>query len=660
MLHITKVLTTGAATAGKTCTKHYIFDKPPPKQYTSTDVFDPMYRHYTFYSTDADSCEWKKATLDDTLAMIKNHISSGNQDLEFDEDLGLPDDQLDAQTPTGDNLETRSSSRRSIAIKKLLDPNLKLSGKILELQWIHFVDGGGQSEFLELLPALVSNVCVTLYVIDLTRKPDDLCNDHFTINDRPQRKRQTHLTGKKMFERFFKTICSQKDCDRCKVMFVGTHYDRPEALRNLEKWNGFIMEFFNEHNTEGKVKIIKTRTNDNIHAIDANCREEGDDQQKKTSNDMRKKLTSCCVERKVAIAHFFIEEDLKSSVLAQKHSGILSFSECKEITKQYATENTLKEALQYFHELSEFLFFQRKHSELDGLVFTKPGVLVRIISRLIKVANHCRGDCTYLTKFWKWGIISDADLKEVSDYNLPDEQFDITTYYRPKLFEGNEFLNVLQNLFIAASYADCSAYFIPCVLPPCSNDGDIDKRTCDFMKRNHPLLVTFEGHSIPRGLFCGLVTYLMDKSEWKLRSGNDQNYRTLIEFEIPGKYKLVLVEDFKFMRVHVAQTTPNMLRLKIRDNIATGVKTISKRFYGNEDSNIMNPDASFECSCSYTTVSHVATVTPCGTEIVKPRLVCEESSEDVPFTEDHYIWLRDTEDPQHAGIHILAKSACCM
>ena len=34
VLNITKVLTTGAATAGKICTKHYIFDKPPPDQYT--------------------------------------------------------------------------------------------------------------------------------------------------------------------------------------------------------------------------------------------------------------------------------------------------------------------------------------------------------------------------------------------------------------------------------------------------------------------------------------------------------------------------------------------------------------------------------------------------------------------------------------------------
>ena len=42
-----------------------------------------------------------------------------------------------------------------------------------------FVNGGGQSEFLELLPALVSNVTVTIYVIDLSRKPDNFCNDFF-------------------------------------------------------------------------------------------------------------------------------------------------------------------------------------------------------------------------------------------------------------------------------------------------------------------------------------------------------------------------------------------------------------------------------------------------------------------------------------------------
>ena len=73
MLNITKILTIGAATSAK----HYFFDLLPPNQYTSTDVCDPMERHYCSAVVDPnDPCKWKIATLDMTLAMIKDSIIS--------------------------------------------------------------------------------------------------------------------------------------------------------------------------------------------------------------------------------------------------------------------------------------------------------------------------------------------------------------------------------------------------------------------------------------------------------------------------------------------------------------------------------------------------------------------------------------------------------
>ena len=176
------------------------------------------------------------------------------------------------------------------------------------------------------------------------------------------------------------------------------------------------------------------------------------------------------------------------------------------------------------------------------------------------------------------------------------------------------------------------------------------------MKKNHPLLLTFSRGSIPSGLFCGVVTYLMDVCGWKIRSGNEQNYRTLIEFEIPGKYKLVLVEDFKFIRVHAAQTARNLVRLKVRENIADGVETVGKKFYGTEGDSIMYPNASFECSCPRSQeLSHIVSVVSHETDAMERRLVCEESGEGVAFTADHFDWLREDEDPRSSGIYICSS-----
>ena len=677
VLNITKILTTGAATAGKTCTKHYIFGIPPPRQYTSTDVCDPMERHYAYSSAvvdHRDPCEWKEATLDSTLAMIKNTIIIGKEKkiLEFPKELDvLPpaasttDTQVSTEdpgdvsaTPVQPKDETiySETQKRSDTIKKLLDQ--KISGEVLNVHWIHFVDGGGQSEFLELLPALVSNVTVTIYVINLSTKPDDHCNDFFTINGQQGTPRETSLTGKELLERFLKTVCSQKDDIKCKVMFIGTHTSSPETKGNCEAWNKLILSLWKEYKAD-KVEIIKV-TPSLVHAIDANSR--GDDEQE-TAKKMRKELTKCYIKKEVAIAEFLIEEDLKSSSRAQKNNGILTFSECQEITKQYATEETLKKALKYFHELNEYFYFPDEDLKL---VFTKPHVLIRIISKLIKVANHCRSTpgSGIAEEFWKAGLISDKDLNVILNKDLPGEEKTegnaTDKCYRSKVFEGKQLWMVLRSLSIAAYCENRSAYLVPCVLPPYTKDDDINKIIRDFMRKNLPLLLTFkkdkEGKrgSIPRGLFCGLVTHLIDNCEWKIHSENKQNYQTLIVFEIK-EYNIVLVEDFKLscIRVHAHQRTDQEERWEIRKNIADGVKIVSKKFYRTENDSTMCPNASFICSCSYSKenkLPHIANVVD-ETDAKKRWLKCELGSADVPeFTKDQCDWLGKSDDLRSSGI----------
>ena len=93
-------------------------------------------------------CEWKMATLEDILGMIKNYnyICSNPQDVKFDTKLGLPfDEPYEVQTPSDTlsillttsneqrdfvadiELQAQSSMSRGDAIKKLLDPKVMCS-----------------------------------------------------------------------------------------------------------------------------------------------------------------------------------------------------------------------------------------------------------------------------------------------------------------------------------------------------------------------------------------------------------------------------------------------------------------------------------------------------------------------------------------------------
>ena len=47
------------------------------------------------------------------------------------------------------------------------------SKRFLELQWIHFIDSGGQPQFHEVLPAFIRNTTATIFVMKLSERLDE-------------------------------------------------------------------------------------------------------------------------------------------------------------------------------------------------------------------------------------------------------------------------------------------------------------------------------------------------------------------------------------------------------------------------------------------------------------------------------------------------------
>ena len=47
------------------------------------------------------------------------------------------------------------------------------SEKFLEVQWIHFIDSGGQPQFHEVLPAFIRNTTATIFVMKLSERLDE-------------------------------------------------------------------------------------------------------------------------------------------------------------------------------------------------------------------------------------------------------------------------------------------------------------------------------------------------------------------------------------------------------------------------------------------------------------------------------------------------------
>ena len=106
----------------------------------------------------------------------------------------------------------------------------KGSKRFLELQWIHFIDSGGQPQFHGILPAFIRNSTTTIFVMKLSERLDEhpvieyydrrgeLCGKPYSYA----------LTNDQMLQCCIRTIHSQpstREEKHSKTLVVGTHRD---------------------------------------------------------------------------------------------------------------------------------------------------------------------------------------------------------------------------------------------------------------------------------------------------------------------------------------------------------------------------------------------------------------------------------------------------
>ena len=124
-----------------------------------------------------------------------------------------------------------SSSKRKLV--QLIEKS-QGSKRFLQVQWIHFIDSGGQPRFHEVLPAFIRNTTATIFVMKLSEKLDEhpvikyydrngqICGNPFCHA----------LSNEKMLQCCAQTILS-KEGKHSKTLIVGTHRDQESENRKL-------------------------------------------------------------------------------------------------------------------------------------------------------------------------------------------------------------------------------------------------------------------------------------------------------------------------------------------------------------------------------------------------------------------------------------------
>lgn len=683
-LTITKVLLTGAGGSGKTCTKCTLYNIPSPAEYQSTDLMEPTEktvhtRDLTLDKAYADSYDWSVVnSKDDVFSMVRATITSKKYAKSGSSHQSLSHSQIQtSKFPTFSHSEAAESfpfpsggasesppgtpSKAKEDLLKILNDQMREPSKCVhEVHWIFLTDSGGQSQFHDILPAFLHGYSVILCVVNLSQPLNrQTFDNYFEKGERLGRSKKSHCTVEQILKGIIQSVHCATDLDKsnspttasttnveghratgndqndspttgstmnAKVLLIGTHKDLVSS-EDVKQINEILNTMFSSFKSKVDWGYHK---NGLIFPING---KDQDPDSKKVAEEIRKSIAKTpSIKRPIPISWFLLEEDIISEIGRTPH-GIIRKTDCEEIGKKLKlTSKSVEKALEYFHDLNIFFYFPNSKS-LSHLVFTRPQVVVTILSAFVKIACRLRS-----------GDIPDAECEKFLKKGLFCDSFVQSNEVATNLFDANVGFDVkevieLMKITLVVAPIKKIEYFMPCVLQH-SPPKDIESELKGSNKAVAPIAIKLSGECIPHGFFCALVCSLLSKT-WELhQSEKETTFKNFLRFDIKNMTcSVALVDSFYFIGVHIFGKCRKSACKRILGNLKESVEVVvEKRKYKEE---FVEKNLSFPCNCGKKP-EHVATLIE---EDEGFTLQCQSTKCDnnVTITEKYAIWFNEEQ-----------------
>ena len=415
----------------------------------------------------------------------------------------------------------------------------------LEHYWsLYLTNTGGQTEFQELLPLLVSGPSMFLITFrldrDLNKRYEITYEVLSTVEGSTQPRSYEYTSSNTPLGAILQTLASidavgtysYEDKGRksvpltYKVFIIGTHYDVLE--RSVQRNSNLLKSRIQEIDKAIREEVGSTSYHGHIEYAT-------DYQMIFTVNnfsdhDKDFQLIRSRVDEVVRRGDFRMTSPshwlIYSLVLRQLANNIESYDNCFDIAQECGINDhkELDEALHFLHtKMGLIRYFP--HDELKQFVIIDPQVLFDRVTELI-VETFTFKEVSKQTKddFSEKGIFSLTDYKRISNQNKPDP-----------LLCPERFLKLLEYLRIAAKFEDKEAravkYFFPCAL---SHVDKLWKNSCGDIESNPvpPLVISFKCGYCPMGVGGALIVYLIANERTK-KTGSNYHW----EFQPKGVFR---------------------------------------------------------------------------------------------------------------------------
>ena len=407
--------------------------------------------------------------------------------------------------------------------------------QLLDVHWVHFIDSGGQEEFLQILPAFVRNISLQMLIFKLSEQLRSIPTveyynkdgkgyeiGHFTLTNEEMLLKAAKMSLFHQSEVSLPYSDMVSDYPEPKIIVVGTFKDQVNTTEGIHKKNDRLRDVLKPY----KDHLIPRSEKEIIYPVNARLAGQGD-KEDPVASELRHAIErySPRLKMKIPLRWYLLELELRKLGL------VLSKSRCWEIAQrlQFESKETLEVALQYLHEANLFLYYP---DILDSVVFVNSKALLDVITQLFELHIDMRGrdECDIISdddlRFRKQAIFS---ARTLSDCSTKAE-------YDKKVLPDEDLAKLLQHRLIIADISTEvpeRKYFMPSLLPVHENLQDC--RPCETAA--DPLHIIFPEDCTPNGLFCAMQVQLLSRNhslQWRIITlqPTDQIHKNCIQFSI--------------------------------------------------------------------------------------------------------------------------------
>ena len=501
---------------------------------------------------------------------------------------------------------------------------------------LYLTDSGGQPEFQELLPALVTGPCVFFVVFPLDK---DLKKKYEVEYVRPDenkcmRKYLSSLTLQEDIMRSLASIACTKYKDKDgnevepRVMLVATFKDKVPNEEDRQRKLKELQDMVEETDAFHQGMIVDASETQMVFTIN-NVSDDESEKDAKKIRDAFQKLGNADDFKVHTPSPWLIFGILVQHVHAK--DSVMSMQDCFELALECGIKHEIEfeAALQFLHKQTGVLHYYVGLPELSQIVIRDPQHLFSRVNQLIEnTFTFEETRSRKCTKEFKRGLFSRADYEA------------LTKESNSSKLTPSMLLKLLEYLHVVVPLGDTDKYFMPCAIAHLDEDSAAGHTRSATIS---PLLITFKSGYCPKGLFGALVACIANKqvqTNCTLDLDESQIHRDQICFTM-GLYQLLLRIKPTYIYIEVIPGSKedaslstgicnlcNNIRNLIEENIAEACKTLSY-------SDCANYSLSFVCQCEKQ--FHPAQL---SNDPVKGHIfLCSHSKKKAPVNPDCHVWL---------------------